>query len=203
MRDCERCFWLDKHKIWKRPGGIMPSLPSGMDKILKNHFDKFREKELLPPELCDQGHCEGMKLFNQKDLLKAWRNNLKGIRWEDKEGNILCGAVDDLLIKNNKIIVLDFKTRGYALKENTSDMYQNALDIYNFLLRKNNYKTEDFAFLLYYIPKEVTEKGEIIFDKLLIKRKINVENAEKLFNNALKLLNSECPEEGCGWCEGK
>ncbi len=41
MQDCPRCFWLTQHKVWKRPAGIFPSLPSGMDRILKIHFDKF------------------------------------------------------------------------------------------------------------------------------------------------------------------
>jgi hypothetical protein len=33
--------------------------------------------------------------------------------------------------------------------------------------------------------------------------KISAEDAEKLFNKAIKLLNSKCPEETCDWCSGK
>ena len=51
LKDCPRCFWLAFNKNIKRPAGIFPSLPSGMDKILKVHFDKFMEKGELPPEL--------------------------------------------------------------------------------------------------------------------------------------------------------
>lgn len=201
MHECPRCFWLDKHQVWKRPNGIFPSLPSGMDGILKVHFDKFRDKGLLPPELCNDNNCENMKLFNEPELMKAWRNNLKGIRWEDKDGNILFGAVDNILQKGKKLIVLDYKTRGYALKEDTADHYQNQLDLYNFLLKKNGYETEDYAFLLFYVPKEVLETGEVIFDTSLVKRKINVKNAEKIFNKAIELLNGECPKKTCEWCE--
>src|SRR3989344_4712338 len=96
MSDCPRCFWLDKHKVWTRPSGPFPSLPSGMDGILKTHFDKFRDKGMLPPELSKGTECKSMKLFNDIELLKSWRNNLKGIRWEDKEGNIIFGAVDNI-----------------------------------------------------------------------------------------------------------
>ena len=71
------------------------------------------------------------------------------------------------------------------------------------MLRKNNYETEDFAFLLFYIPKEVSETGQFIFDTVLARRNINVENAERIFIKALKLLNSECPKECCNWCNGK
>ncbi len=201
MHECPRCFWLDKHSVWKRPNGVFPSLPSGMDGILKVHFDKFRDKGLLPPELCNNNHCEDMKLFNEPELMKSWRNNLKGIRWEDKDGNILFGAVDNILQKGKKLIVLDYKTRGYALKEDTADHYQNQLDLYNFLLRKNGYETEDYSFLLFYVLKEVLETGEVIFDTSLVKRKVNVKNAEKIFNKAIELLNGECPKETCEWCE--
>jgi len=201
MQECPRCFWLDKHKVWKRPNGAFPSLPSGMDKILKEHFDRFRDKGELPPELCNNSHCEGLKLFNDKELLKIWRNNLKGIIWSDKEGNMLHGAIDNLLTKGKKLIILDFKTRGFPLKEDTHEHYKDQLNIYNFLLRKNNYETEDYGFLLFYVPKEVLPKGEVIFDTKLIKIKIDVKNAESLFKNAIKLLNNECPKKTCEWCE--
>ena len=203
MKECPRCFWLTQHGVWKRPAGIFPSLPSGMDKILKIHFDKFRERKELPPELCKNGECSDMKLFSDEEKLKIWRNNFKGISWMDKEGNILHGAVDNLLVRGKKIIVLDYKTRGYALKEDTHEHYQHQLDIYNFLLRKNGYETEDFAFLLFYIPKEVISTGEVIFDTTLKKMKINVKNAEKLFKKAIELLNSDCPEKSCEWCRGR
>ena len=50
LKDCPRCFWLHFNKNIRRPAGIFPSLPSGMDKILKIHFDNFRDKGKLPPE---------------------------------------------------------------------------------------------------------------------------------------------------------
>ncbi|MEK6912428.1 MAG: PD-(D/E)XK nuclease family protein [Nanoarchaeota archaeon] len=201
MKECPRCFWLDKHNVWKRPSGIFPSLPSGMDKILKVHFNKFRDKGELPPELCNNEDCLNLKLFDDKEKLKTWQNNLRGISWEDKEGNILHGAVDNILVHGKKLIVLDYKTRGYDLKEDTHEHYQNQLDFYNFLLRKNGFSTEDFSFLLFYIPKEVMPTGEVIFDTTLKKMVISVTNAEEIFERALKLLKGECPERGCQWCE--
>ena len=203
MQECPRCFWLAQHKVFTRPAGIFPSLPSGMDSILKVHFDKFMRKGELPPELCNNTECKNMKLFDNEEKLKTWRSNLKGISWTDKEGNILHGAVDNLLLKGKKIIVLDYKTRGFALKEDTAEHYQNQLDIYNFLLRKNGYETEDYAYLLFYVPKEVMSTREVIFDTTLKKMKVDVKNAESIFNKAIKLLNSNCPKESCEWCDGK
>ena len=202
MKECPRCFWLTQHGVWKRPAGIFPSLPSGMDKILKIHFNKFMEKGKLPPELCSCKECNNMKLFDDTELLAIWRSNFKGISYEDKKGNILRGAVDNLLMKGKKLIVLDYKTRGYKLKEDTAEHYQDQLDIYNFLLRKAGYQTEDYSFLLFYVPKEVLETGEVIFDTTLKKMKVDVKNAEKIWEKALDLLEKECPEKTCEWCEG-
>src|SRR3989344_5841515 len=202
MHECPRCFWLTQHAVWKRPAGIFPSLPSGMDGILKIHFDNFMRKGLLPPELKDNGDTKGMLLFDDEELLKIWRSNFKGIQWEDTKGNILRGAVDNILKKGKKLFVLDYKTRGYALKEDTHEHYQNQMDIYNFLLRKNGYDTEDYSFLLFYIPNKVNNTGEVVFDTNLVKVKTNSSNGEKVFKKGLRLLNEEIPTDRCGWCEG-
>jgi len=205
MAECPRCFWLHHNQNKIRPAGIFPSLPSGMDNILKTHFDKFRDKGQMPPELKENKDCVGCRLFDDKELMGIWRDFKRGIFYEDEEGNILKGAVDNLLIKENKLIVLDYKTRGFPLKENSHEYYQNQLDIYNYLLRKNGYETEDYAFLLFYIPKEVLETGEVIFDTKLVKIEANVQNAENIWKKALKLLNGSCPkknyERGCSWCD--
>src|SRR3989338_5382367 len=129
LKECPRCFWLQFNKGIKRPEGIFPSLPSGMDRVLKEHFDSFMEKGELPPELKDCN--DDCKLFDDKEKLKVWRSNLKGIQWKDKEDDLFKGAVDNILVKGKKLIVLDYKTRGFPLKEDTAEHYQDQLDIYN------------------------------------------------------------------------
>src|SRR3989338_8950191 len=123
------------------------------------------EKGKLPPELCDNSECKNLKLFDDKELLKEWRNSRKGLWFEDKEGNILHGGIDNMLVNktNNKLIVLDYKTRGFPLKEDTHAHYQDQLDIYNLLLRKSDYETEDYAYLLFYNPDKVNENGDVVF----------------------------------------
>jgi 5-methylcytosine-specific restriction endonuclease McrBC regulatory subunit McrC len=172
-----------------------------MDNILKKHFDCFMERGELPPEL---KHLNGeVKLFNDKELLKVWRSNFKGIQWTDAKGNLFRGAVDNLLVKGDKIIVLDYKTRGFPLKEDTAVHYQDQMDIYNFLLRKNGYKTEDYTYLLFYHPHEVQEDGHVCFNTDLVKISINVKNAERIFKEAVGCLEGEMPEasEECGFCK--
>ena len=106
-------------------------------------------------------------------------------------------------MNGKKLIVLDYKTRGFALKDDTHEHYQDQMDIYNFLLRKNGYDTEDYAYLLFYHPKEVMQTGEVIFNTDLKKIKVDIKNAEKIFKKALKVLNSKCPKKSCDWCEGR
>src|SRR3989338_4487767 len=179
LDDCPRCFWLHFKKDIKRPAGIFPSLPSGMDRILKAHFDSFRDRGELPPELEELNG--NVKLFDNVELLDIWRNNFKGVQWTDKKGNLFKGAIDNILVKEKKLIVLDYKTRGYPLKEDTAEHYQGQLDIYNLLLRKNNYETEDYSYLLFYHPDKVNEKGNVVFNTNLIKMKISIKNAENIF----------------------
>jgi CRISPR/Cas system-associated exonuclease Cas4 (RecB family) len=202
MHECPRCFWLTEHGVWKRPAGIYPSLPSGMDSVLKAYFDKFVGADRLPPELCDRVECKDLKLFDDKELLKEWRNARKGLWFEDKNGNVLHGGIDNLLVNktNGKFVVLDYKTRGYALKEDTAGHYQSQLNIYVLLLEKLGHKVEDYAFLLFYHPKEILETGEVVFNIDLKKMKVSQGDAENLFKNAIKLLNAQCPEKTCEWC---
>jgi len=203
FNECPRCFWLEKHKKWKRPSGPFPSLPSGMDRILKEHFDKFRDKGELPPEIANNKECKNMKLFDDVEKMKVWQSNFKGVSWKDKMGNELHGAVDNILVKGKKLIVLDYKTRGYAVKDDTAEHYRLQQNIYNFLLRKNGYETEDYFFLLFYYPKEVLFTGEVIFDTELVKMKVDVSSAEKVWKRALRVLDGECPDKSCEWCDGR
>ncbi|HLD15034.1 MAG TPA: PD-(D/E)XK nuclease family protein [Candidatus Nanoarchaeia archaeon] len=205
LEDCPRCFYLQLVNKISRPSGPFPSLPSGVDKILKQHFDSFMEKDKLPLELIYHKKHD-YKLFNNKELLSIWRNNFKGIQYEDKNSGILLrGAVDNILIKGKKLVVLDYKTRGFPVKEDTAHHYQDQLNIYNFLLRKNGYETEDYAYLLFYVPENVLKSGEFVFKTELVKMNINVKHAENLFKKAIKVLNGKMPKASkeCKFCEWK
>ena len=199
LKECPRCFWLHFNKDVKRPDSVFPSLPSGMDKILKAHFDSFIGKG-LPPEL--KYLDRGIRLFDDISLLEAWRSNFKGIQWTDKKGNLFRGAIDNILVKGKKLIVIDYKTRGFPLKDDTALHYQDQLDIYNFLLRKNKYKTASYSYLLFYHPKHITPNGDVCFHTDLVKMKVDVSNAERIFRDAVKVLSGEIPKAGeeCGFC---
>jgi hypothetical protein len=77
------------------------------------------------------------------------------------------------------------------------------MDIYNLLLRKNNYETEDYAYLLFYHPNKVNEKGDVVFNTDLVKMKIDIKNAENIFKKALEVLKGKMPKpsEDCDYCK--
>ena len=152
----------------------------------------------LPPELKD---LSGYKLFDDEELLKVWRNNFKGIQYE-KGDYLFRGAVDNILVKDDVLVVLDYKTRGYPVKEDTHEHYIQQMEIYNYLLRKNNYKTKDYTYLLFYHPLKVLENGCVDFHAELIKIKTDVKKAEAVFKRAIKILEGDAPtpSEGCEYC---
>jgi hypothetical protein len=197
--DCKRCFWENMHKGIERPSGPFPSLPSGMDTILKKHFATYATKGELPPELSGlEGKVEP---FSNQALLKKWQGR-NGIRWTDEQGNTLYGSVDNILVQDKKLIVLDYKTRGFALKEDTVRFYKDQMDIYNLLLEKNGFEVQDFSLLLFYIPQEITNIGEARFTTPLERVPVDTKRALDLYQNALGVLSKKRPasEKDCDFC---
>lgn len=199
-RDCPRCFWIELNPKVKRPRGIFPSLPGGMDLVIKDYFDLYRGS--LPPEL--EGQIEGV-LFDDADLLKKWRNWRTGLTYTDENLNAqLFGALDDcLLIDGKQYTPLDYKTRGSAPKEGASEMYyQHQLDAYAFLLNENGFEAASFAYLVYYYPKEVHEGGLVQFHVDPVRVEVSTDRARKLFEGAVELLRGDMPKEHkLGACE--
>ncbi|OGZ61704.1 MAG: hypothetical protein A2932_01415 [Candidatus Spechtbacteria bacterium RIFCSPLOWO2_01_FULL_46_10] len=199
-KDCKRCFWL-KFNGRERPAGIFPSLPSGMDGVIKKYFDKYRGG--MPPEL--QGRMEGI-LMHDLTTLNKWRNWRTGLVYEDKTRNAaLFGALDDCLEIGDNYAPLDYKTRGFAPKDGGEAYYQHQLDAYTFLLRANNYKVADFAYLVYYYPEKVEENGVVYFNVEPKKVAVNTDDAKKSFEDAVDFLKEPEPKvhsyrTSCAYC---
>lgn len=172
-----------------------------MDQVLKAHYDSFRESKKLPPEL--EGKLEGILLPDQK-LVDQWRNWRQGLRYVDQQLNAsLFGALDDCLLINENYVPIDIKTRGDSPKEGFSEQYyQTQLDCYSFLLKKNGYKTDSSAYLVYYYPKSVSNSLMVQFETKVVKITTNDERIYKLFKDAIDCLNGPLPErdDECDYC---
>lgn len=199
--ECQKCFWLERAKDIHRPRGIFPSLPGGMDLLIKKYFDKYRNVGKLPPEL--EGKVGGVKLFADQELLGKWRGWRSALAFEDAEsGAVLSGMLDDLGVENGFYVPLDYKTRGFDVKEGGESFYQNQMNCYTLLLRENKMKPAGYAYLIYYIPKDVAENGMVRFDIVPKKVETNPDAALKVVRDAVSLLSGPMPEthSECAYC---
>ena len=101
FQECPRCFWLHINKKIERPRGPFPSLPSGIDRVLKAYFDGYRKRGTLPPLI--QGKLDGT-LATQSMTLGFNDPQTKARLW---------GRLDDCVIRTDaKLAPLDHKTRA-------------------------------------------------------------------------------------------
>lgn len=202
-KSCPKCFWLHYNANIKCPRGIFPSLPGGIDLVLKKRFDLFRGS--LPPELAGK-KIKG-NLLKDHNLINRWRNWRTGLNYIDKKLNAkLFGALDDCLEltigKKKYYVPLDYKTKGSAPRDGDSEIYyQTQLDCYGLFLKSNGYPIVDYALLLYYTPRLVKEEG-IVFDVHPVKVGIDTDRIKVLFEETVGVLRGEMPEASaeCEYC---
>ena len=202
FKNCPRCFWLEKVKNIKRPRGIFPSLPGGMDRVIKTYFDVFRVQRKLPQELRIEAF-KGIHLYDNQAQLELWRAWRTGLRYEEGD-TVLSGMLDDLLVKDGSYIPFDYKTKGSPTnEEDATKYYQTQLDCYALMLEGNGLKTAGYGFLLYYSPKEVGENGRVSFEIQPIRIETSPERAKTLCRKALSILTGPAPESAqeCEYCE--
>ncbi|MBZ1345442.1 MAG: PD-(D/E)XK nuclease family protein [Candidatus Nealsonbacteria bacterium] len=201
LLECPKCLWLFYREGLNRPEGIFPTLLNGMDGLFKNYFDKYRNNGILPPEIA--GKVEG-RLFEDAEKLKQWQNRSKGLQAEFPEFNILLkGLIDDLLVtSDNKYIPFDFKSRGYPIKENTHNFYQNQLDLYALLFEKNDLPSANFGYLLFFYPTNYNQ-GAAEFKTELVKMGVSHRRAYEILKKVHQIISGPKPasDRECIYCQ--
>ena len=145
FQECPRCFWLHVNKKIQRPRGPFPSLPSGIDRVLKGYFDIYRKQGTLPPLVHQQ--LKG-KLAVQ-ELTLGFNDPRTNAR--------LWGKLDDcIILPDQRLVPLDHKTRASAPADvgYTEKYYQLQMDVYTLLLERNGRRTSRTAYVVYYFPVE-------------------------------------------------
>ena len=140
FQECPRCFWLHVNKKIERPRGPFPSLPAGMDRILKVYFDGYRADGKLPPLI--EGRLPG-KLSTTPLTLGFNDASLKNRLW---------GKLDDCVVfPDGRLAPLDHKTRASPPPDEqyTINYYKFQMDVYALLLERNGYPTSRDAYLVY------------------------------------------------------
>jgi hypothetical protein len=171
---------------------------SKYDPLLKNYFDKHRENNKIPEEI----EKHQLSLFPDFETLKIWRG--KGIEYFHQKHNVIYyGKIDDLLTKDEYLIPFDFKTtisKNFQIYED----YKRQLEIYGYLLKKNNYSVLDLG-VLYVVKIDINENFEKIEERDIVKiENLNYEIYDEILENLIEIYNSEKepdPNPNCEFCK--
>ena len=192
-RDCPRCFYYEINHNVKRPRGIFPSLPGGVDRVLKVYFDTHMSQGTLPPEMAE---LVGATPYPDRAAMEQWRN------WRNLIIDIdgiaqLSGALDEMIVWPDGIhSPYDYKTRGAAPKEGASEEYYGTqLDIYHLLIEEGckgadgmKLKCNGDGYLGYYWPEIVDGHGSFKFNTAVVKLGTDPARAVKLVHDAVDCL---------------
>jgi len=193
--ECPRCFWLRFNKKISRPRGIFPTLPTGMDSVIKEYFNRYRKLGVIPPLIENK----------VKGKLAEISLNLSLV---DLESDLkITGRLDDCLqIEDGSLVPLDHKTRA-SLPDNkgySQSYYQTQMDTYTLLLQKNQHPTRNLAYIVYYSPLPGELHNGIPFAVEVHQIKTYPDRAYQLYKSAKECLMREIPEsaatcEFCAW----
>lgn len=162
LYECPRCFWLTNKKILTRAEGISAGIPKGMDRTLKEYYDRWAGS--LPPDIA--GKVQG-NLHPDREWIRQRRNWRHGVRYADETlGVEVVGALDECLLDGLFHMPLDYKTKANEPENSGAQYYQLQQDFYMLALKHEGKKINGKAFLVYYWPLgvQVSSKPGMTFD---------------------------------------
>ncbi len=172
--ECPRCFYLDRRLGVGRPPGFPFNLNSAVDTLLKQEFDIYRKSGTSHP-LIEKYGADARPVPH--DELGKWRHKFTGVQYLHEPTNLLIfGAIDDLW-QNSKseYIVVDYKAT--AKRERITELnkgwhigYKRQMEIYQWLLRRNDLTVSDTGYFVYCNGQTDREAfdGKLEFDVTLI-----------------------------------
>lgn len=150
---CERCFYLDRRLGIAQPPGYPFSLNTAVDTLLKKEFDLLRKKGEAHPLMKKFG-IDAVPYDDKR--MDEWRDALKGgVRYAHPETNLLItGGVDDIWVNpQGELHVVDYKATAkdgeVSLDADWQISYKRQVEVYQWLLRRNDFKVSDTAYFVY------------------------------------------------------
>lgn len=203
--ECQRCFWLLMNKKIGRPKPFPYTINSAIDRLLKKEFDEHRTGGTAH-EIIKKYKIDAIP-FDHPDI-NRWRHTRSGIRFEhEASGFLVYGAVDDVWKgSDDKLIVVDYKATG-AKEHKIQKSYKRQMEIYQWLLRKNDFEVSDRGYFLF--AKVDQEQGfgggKLSFELLLEPCDGNNEWVETAIIDAKNCLEGDIPDPGseCDFCRWK
>lgn len=161
LRECPRCFYDANVLKVERPRGIFPSLPGGVDRVMKVCLDQFRGG--LPPHLASTLSGTMWGTVAQITKLRNWRSGLKAVLPIKGKMVSLIGALDDLILEaDGTYSPYDTKTKGEEPQNDGAQYYLGQMDFYALLLRENGMTPSGKAYLDYWYPMALTQDGKVM-----------------------------------------
>ena len=204
---CPRCFYLDRRLGVGQPPGFPFNLNTAVDHLLKKEFDIHRARGSRHP-LMEKYGVDAVP-FQHSDL-NQWRENFVGVQFYHKPTNlIITGAVDDVWTNpKGELIVVDYKATSKDGEVNIDaewqESYKNQMEIYQWLLRQNDFKVSDTGYFVYVNGRRDREAfdGKLEFDVKLIPYKGSDAWVEETIFEIKKCLTGALPEPGkdCAYC---
>ena len=193
FQECPRCFWLHVNKKVERPRGPFPSLPSGIDRVLKGYFDSYRARGVLPPLI--DGKLEGRLATTPLAL---------GFTDERAKARLF-GRLDDcVILSDERLAPLDHKTRASAPDDvsYTKKYYQFQMDVYTLLLERNGHRTSRTAYVIYYFPVDGALHKGFPFEVAVHHVATDPDAAYQIFLDGARCLAGALPASGesCEYC---
>lgn len=194
LERCPRCFWLQYIKGIRQPEGIVSRLANRFDGVLKNYFDSFRDTGELPPMVDGKLPGQLQNPFQEKYFVRI--NNEFGF----------LGKLDECLVsEKGELIPVDFKTASSDPREKELlQAYENQIDDYVFIIKKNNLKVTGYGYLIFVFPdhgKELHNGFPMIIH--VVKVKGDPKKTEARIEDAMKVLKSKMPKaaDDCVFCK--
>ena len=204
FNDCARCFWIEKKHGLARPRGIFPSLPGGMDAVIKGIFDANRHNGIKELEQY------GGKLYQDQERLNRAREWRSGELTIETDTYAIRGAIDDLYVeKDGSYTPIDYKTRGSEFKIPAADYarkyYQNQMNCYAYMLAGKGLAISSSAILVFYYPssgKPGVGGTNFYFATAAVKIETDAESGKETCEKAVACIEGPEPEasDECEYC---
>ncbi len=205
---CPRCFYLDRRLGIGQVQGPAFTLNSAVDALLKNEFDIYRGNKEPHPLMIQYG-IDGYPYAHEN--LDEWRNNFTGIRYTDPKTRLtIFGAIDDVWIdSNDELHVVDYKATStqaeLTLDAPYRDAYKRQMEIYQWLLRNNNFPVSSVGYFVYANGKKNEDlfDGRLEFDVEILSYEGDDRWVDTAIKEAHACLSSDTlpiPHPACEWC---
>lgn len=203
---CPRCFYVDRRLGVGQPPGFPFNLNSAVDHLLKKEFDVHRAENTPHPLMKEYG-IDAVPMDHEQ--IDEWRENFVGVQYHHQATNlIITGAIDDLWVNpEGEMIVVDYKAtskdEAVNLDAEWQRGYKNQMEIYQWLLRQNNYEVSDIGYFVYANGKRDRKAfdAKLEFDVSVLPYKGDDSWVEGVINEAHKCLMGNNLPDFSGECD--